>query len=451
MLQSIPALLAVCTAAESPHIVVLVADDQGWAEPGCYGGGRPWATPAIDALAASGLRCTQAYAAGPVCSPTRASLLTGRHPARLHLTNWIPGQGNSQARRLHEPADWTTQLPATTTTVAGALRDVGYATCMVGKWHVGEASPTGFGFDQVLALNQNGAPRWWRWDGPEPISLAAHAPGAVWMDEVKVRLALRWLGQQRGSGKPCFVYIGCNSIHGPIDAAPALRERYAATSSPAYAGMQTHLDAAVGTMLDGLRDLGLEANTAVIYLSDNGVSPLAGPGNDSRPLRGIKAQTYEGGIRIPWIMRVPGRTRPGTTSAALISTCDLFPTLLDLAGRPLQPHDHCDGISLAPFLDGRDTPTQRALGWHYPHITATGPAWRGMMGAWRAGDLKLVADYESGSDALYDIAADPGETQDLAAARPDDLARLRADFLAWKRAIGAQEPLPQARPGTGQQ
>lgn len=344
----------VAASAERTNIVVLIADDQGWAEPGCYGGGRIWSTPAIDRLAAGGLRWTNAYAAGPVCSPTRASLLTGKHPARLHLTNWIPGRGMVANRPLQEP-DWTRELPTSEVTVAQALREAGYVTAMVGKWHVSSATPTAFGFDQAILPNENGSPRWFSLDieGPQPCQ--REAKDALFMDDVKVRMGLRWIAENQQ--RPFFLYVGFNAVHQPIDASPAMTQRYAGHPAPLYAGMQSHLDEAVGAMLDGLEKLGLEGNTAVIYLSDNGAVSKNATGIENRPLRGCKSTTYEGGIRVPWIMRIPGRTQPGSVSDALVTTCDLYPTLLELAGAPLRSQQHLDGVSLVPILAGASKPS----------------------------------------------------------------------------------------------
>jgi len=423
------------------NIVVLLADDQGWSEPGCYGGGRGWSTPAIDGLAASGLRFTSAYSAGPVCSPTRASLMTGKQPARLHLTTVPSGKGKGDSEHMNEPKDWISELPSGAITVAQSLREAGYVTAQVGKWHLG-ASPVKFGFDVSLAGSGS------RWatmsDKKKWVPQEEYTPGAVFFDEVKAREALHWVEVNRH--KPFFLYVGFSSVHGPHDCTPDLIKRFASEPSPQYAGMQVQLDSAVATILNGLTRLGLDERTAVIYLSDNGAQKWPDLGLDNKPLRGGKGTTYEGGVRVPWIMRVPGHTRPGTTSDALISTCDLFPTVLELAGLPLQPEQHRDGISLVPCLGDPARAVHQTLAWHYPHhlaLARTDPF--GMMGSYRDGPLKLVINYDTGKQELFDIVKDIGETHDLSGELPNEAARLSAAFKSWKREVGAQEPTPKDR------
>jgi arylsulfatase A len=436
---------------ERLNVVVLVADDQGWPEPGCYGGGRAWPTPNIDRLAASGVRFTQAYAAAPVCSPTRASIMTGKAPARIGLTDWLPGfkADKTPGRTMDSPPNWVKALPAEEITLAEALREAGYATAMVGKWHLG-GNPGAHGFDKVLLPNHNDSPRWFDHDSAEPKPLGGWKSDALFMDDVKTQLAVRWLEEQKA--KPFFLYVGYNSVHEPIDAEPDLKKRFAKEPAPAYAGMQLHLDRSVGILLDALERLRLTRNTAVFYLSDNGATAKGGKGVDNKPLRGVKATTYEGGIRVPFIARVPGHTSPGKVSDTMITTCDIYPTVLELAGLSPRPRQHCDGVSFAGCLDGRPAHLYDSFCWHYPHPVPypfEGMN-RGLMGAIRVGDLKMVENYESGKQELFDLSSDVGERNDLAASRPEDLKRLSKAFHDWLIEVKARMPVRRTPQGASQ-
>ncbi|MFM8619040.1 MAG: sulfatase [Opitutaceae bacterium] len=457
-----PAVAAV--PARPLNIVLILADDLGWADLGCHGADLH-ETPRIDALARESLRFNQAYAMS-VCSPTRVMLLTGRHAARVGITIWSEGALERNTSRRMLQAESRHDLPPTEITLAKQLRDGGYLTALVGKWHLGDANhaPETHGFDLNIGGTHWGAPAtyWWPYSGAGRFGaqfryvpgLGFGRPGEYLTDRLTDE-ALRVI--DHAGDRPFFLYLAHHAPHSPIEAKPEdvryfqaklrpdLRHR-----NPTYAAMLKSLDQGVGRVLDHLRSRGLEEHTVVVFTSDNGgqmnIDPPARTGEPptrNAPLRSGKGSLYEGGVRVPLMVRWPGVTPRGAVSDAPVSLADLFPTLLCAAERPVPAG--LDGLDLSALLrDPAARLTRDALFFHYPHYyETTTPA-----GAIRVGDWKLLEYFEDGRVELYNLAADPGEDRDLAAAEPARVADLRARLARWRSDVGARMPTdnPSPRP-----
>ncbi|MEO2032489.1 MAG: sulfatase [Planctomycetaceae bacterium] len=439
-LAGISAVPAPVQAAGSPNIVFILADDQGWHQAGCYGS-HFYVTPNIDRLAAEGMRFTSAYAACQVCSPTRASIMTGKYPARLHITNFIPGSAEKFVdSRLLVPA-WQKSLPLEEVTIAEALKNKGYSTGHFGKWHLNidkkykpgrPGDPASQGFDDVLTTHKPGA-------GPK----SKYEDDAHHVREITER-ALTFIKANRS--KPFFCYVTHNSIHRPITERPELVAKYQARAdssrpdqNPVVGAMMDTLDRSVGRILDQLDALNLSDNTLVIYYSDNGCMW----GSDVlKPLRGGKAQMWEGGIRVPFIVRWPGVVEPGSVCDVPVTSVDMFPTLLDAAGeKPSFPN--VDGESLLPLLSRSGELTRSAIYWHYPHYHHQGgfPS-----GAIRRGHFKLIEWFDKSIDGietpgalqLFDLQQDISEQHDLSEIEPDLTDDLYQELRKWRAVVGAQ-------------
>jgi arylsulfatase A-like enzyme len=456
--------------AADPSVILIVIDDLGWADLGCYGS-KLHRSPNIDKLAAGGIRFTQAYAACPVCSPTRAAIMTGKWPARLHLTDWLPGRGDLPAQKLARP-DFRRQLPLEEITMAEMFRDAGYATASIGKWHLGGAgfSPREQGFEVNIAGDAGGSPPgyfapWVRTNangkttGRPLVGLEDAAAGSCLTDLLN-DAAVKFIEQQKA--KPFFLYLAHYAVHTPLQAKPELAARYPAggefrgqQNNPIYAAMIESLDDGIGRILAKLDELKLAANTIVIFTSDNGgLATLEGantPATSNAPLREGKGHFYEGGVRVPLIVRWPAKIKPGTSPTPACSI-DMLPTLAELCGLTLS--HAVDGVSLAPALAGGGAIQREALYWHYPHYgnqTGTRPG-----GAIRAGDWKLIEFYDSGRRELFNIARDERESRNLAGQEPERVADLAARLDQWRKSVGAQSmtpnpayaPNPQAADGT---
>jgi arylsulfatase A len=409
-------------AAPKPNIVFILADDLGINDLGCYGR-KDQETPRIDRLAKQGLRFTSAYAE-PVCSPTRAAILTGKAPARLHLTTFLPGRPDAPSQKLLHPKI-ELQLPLKEETIARLLKGAGYKTACIGKWHLGGAGfgPEKFGFDVVHAGKANTAP-------------TATEGGKGEYD--LTRTALQFIDDNKD--RPFFLYLAHNNPHVPLGAKPELVQKYKDSFNPIYAAMVNTLDDSVGRVLDKLDELHLAERTIVVFASDNGglhvLETPNTPATYNTPYRAGKGFLYEGGVRVPAIVRWPGRVATGTTTDAPVSAADWTPTLLDACGA--KPPGPFDGVSLVKLLEGGALPA-RPLFWHFPHYTNQGGRPGGVV---REGDWKLIEHYEDGRVELFNLAKDPGETHDVSAAEPKRTADLKGKLAAWRKEIGAQENTP---------
>jgi arylsulfatase A len=437
-----------------PNVVLILADDLGWKDLTSYGSDLHL-TPHLDRLAREGMSFTQAYSACTVCSPTRAAILTGQHPARLHVTDWIAGHRLPHAR-LQVP-EWTQHLDLEQHTLAEALRDAGYATGHFGKWHLGATEdlwPEHHGFDVNVGGWRMGQPSGTGgYFSPYGNPRLSDGPPGEHLDERLAREAAAFIAAHRD--QPFFVNFWLYNPHTPLQADPAKVARYRERIGPdylhrnaTYAAMIEHLDDAVGIVLAALDHHGLAENTLVVFTSDNGGligrargdGPEPTPVTSNQPLRHGKGERYEGGVRVPLIVRYPPLVPAATTTEALAFSTDFYPTVLALTDVPPTPAwpTTFDGINLSAALRGEPLPDPRdTLYWHYPHYHTEGAV---PYSAIRRGHWKLVHNLETDAVELYDLAQDIGETDNLAAARPDLTVALRAQLATWLNSVGAQYP-----------
>ncbi len=461
-------------AASRPNIVFFLVDDLGWSDLACYGS-KFHATPHIDRLAKNGLRFTQGYAACSVCSPTRASILTGRYPARLGITDFIPGmRATSAMKPRFKHIEDRDNLDLREVTLAEYLKSEGnYQTHFLGKWHLGKEGhwPTDQGFDENIGGNEKGSPPggyYGPWNNP---TLKAKNQG----EYLTTRLtdeAIRIISDSKSS-QPFLLYFSYYNVHTPIQAdirsiekfrsiaatqftgpTPLIKHRGSLSrgrqDNPEFASMVSAVDTSVGRVIDALEQSGMTEETIIIFFSDNGglcTRPDSGKSKvgptSNLPLRSGKGWLYEGGIREPLIIRVPGMTNPGTQCDTPVISMDFFPTIIELAGLPLAPKLHVDGISLVPLLKGEPLHQARSLYWHYPHYHGSG--WR-PGAAIRENDWKLIEFYESDETELYDLSNDSAERNDLSTQFPDETIRLKAKLSEWQSSIGAAMPEERPKP-----
>ena len=449
------------------NILFILADDLGWRDLGCFESSF-YETPRVDALAARGMSFTNAYAAAPVCSPTRASILTGKHPARLKTTDYF-GAPQPDDEKKHWtrdkpllPARYLDRLPLEETTLAEALKEAGYATFFAGKWHLGPEGhwPEDQGFD----VNRGGITRGGPYGGKRYFSPYGNprledGPDGEHLPLRLARETAAFIEQHRED--PFLAYLSFYSVHTPLMAREELERKYRKKQAglgdvgpifgtegerqlrlvqehPVYAGMVEALDEAVGIVLDELDRLELRQRTAIIFMSDNGgLSTSEGHPTSNLPLRAGKGWLYEGGIRVPLLVDWPGVTAPGSHSDVPVQSTDFYPTLLEMAGLPARPEQHLDGQSLVPILTGRGPIEREALYFHYPHYGNQG----GSPGsAVRVGDWKLIEWFEDSRSELFDLTHDPGETTDRAALEPDRVRQMSARLHAWREALDAELP-----------
>jgi len=420
-------------AAERPNVILILADDLGWADLPSYGN-RFHETPALDRLAAEGMRFTQFYS-GAVCSPTRSNLQSGRHEARYGITQHIPGHRRPFAR-LIDPAV-PLQLPLEVETLAERLGAAGYATGYFGKWHLGGEGfgPAEQGWETALEVQKHEVP-------PE----VSGSDGPRRTAEFLTEKAVSFLEDHRD--EPFLLQVSHYAVHIPLSTTPELFEKYRKKEKvpgfpclPEYAGLLEELDASVGGIVSAVDRLGLAEKTMIVFISDNGglVHDQGGRIYTSNaPLRSEKGTLYEGGIRVPAIVRMPGLVPAGTVCEVPAGTTDLPATILDLAGVPLAGHEPLDGASLMPLLhDPKVDFARETLFWHLPHYHHSSPA-----SAIRKGDWKLIEFFEGGEVELYDLSSDPAEAKNLAAANPDKTTELREALNEWRNTIGARLPVP---------
>ncbi len=428
-----------------PNIVFLLADDLGWTGLKCFGSDF-YETPHLDRLAATGVRFTQAYSACTVCSPTRASIMTGIYPARLRLTDFIPGQHRPWAR-LNVP-DWTKYLEHRYVTVAEALQAAGYTTLHVGKWHLdlrkraGDYSPRSHGFDhQVLKPR---AARGYR------LPVGYNATGESKSDYLTDYLtdrALQLIDEVK-DGPPFFLYFAYHTPHTPIQGREDLVEQFRGKSRPAavhnnpvYAAMVASLDQSVGRILARLERHGLADRTVVVFTSDNGgLTQRYGKHDgftDNKPLRRGKGSAYEGGVRVPTIVRWPSITAAGEQCSDPIMSIDFYPTILEAADAPYDSTS-VDGVSVVPLLRDPSSSLRRQLFWHFPHYHAGGDS---PYSAIRSGPWRLIEFHEDRKVELYHLDEDLGETNNLADQIPERAEMLLAELHSWRQSLSAQMPV----------
>ena len=457
-----------CSATESkaPNIVFFVADDIGWRDLGCYGSPLHQ-TPNIDQLAAEGVLFDQAYAAGCSCSPTRASLMTGKYPACLQMTSITEKHLGTRApvdSRLLPPPT-RPYLPKEEVTIAELLGTVGYTTALVGKWHLGEGEfgPKGHGFDVAIAPPHKGMPKsyfWPAWKGNP--NMLGRFEGEYLTD----RLAEEACGFiKKNQVAPFFLALSFHSVHVPIEAKQEKVKKYTALLSRSetndyqhrnahYAAMVESIDDAVGRVLETLQNLKLEQNTLVLFISDNGglihTSHVGKhtPPTSNNPLRSGKGLLYEGGIRVPLIVKWPGEIEKNAKNTSLVISNDILPTFCEAAGvAPTDLPPSVDGLNLLSTLSIPDTDSiERSLYWHYPHFSSMGGR---PSGAIRAGEWKLVEHFESKQIELFNLGLDIGETKDLSTVFPEKAQELQQSLVAWRNRHNAGMP-ERPNPAYGQ-
>ncbi|MDB5323314.1 MAG: sulfatase [Phycisphaerales bacterium] len=431
-------LLGASAHAVQPNIVMFVADDLGWADLGCYGN-RFNESPNIDRLAAQGTKFTQFYAAAAVCSPTRASIQSGEYPARFGLTAHIPGHWKPFEKLAEPPC--ALSLPHDLFTLPQALKEAGYATAHFGKWHLGGkgSGPKDFGYDEAFEFTGHSIP------GPR---IEPPMKGPKRLAEYIGDRAVSFIEAHRE--KPFFLHLAHFAVHIPLTTTPELLKKYEAKPKAAdypsqalYAGLLEEMDTSVGRVLDAIKNAGLEENTILIFVSDNGglEREVGGwPGTSNKPLRNEKGSLYEGGIRVPMIVRWPGVTKAASVCETVAVTTDFYPTLIEAAGVKAKSDYVLDGVSLSPVLRNPSAALNReAIYWHYPHYHHSRPS-----GAVRAGDFKAIEFFDTGETELYNLNDDLGESKNLAKEMPEKAAELHAKLKAWRHEVNAQ--MPQANP-----
>lgn len=438
------------------NVIFILLDDLGATDFGCTGS-RFYETPHIDRLAAQGMRFTQGYAACTVCSPTRAAVMTGKYPARLHITDWIKGHVRPKAK-LRIP-DWTMYLPLEEVTIAERLRLAGYATAHVGKWHLGDPPyyPEHQGFDINIGGTHMGAPGSYFWPygkDDRRVPLDGGQEGEYLTDRLTDE-AIRFIEQHKD--RPFFLYFAHYAVHTPLQAKPELvayyekklaeaaakGDNFDGQQCPVYAAMIHSVDENMGRLLECLDRLDLAERTVIFLTSDNGGLVL--PACQKRPvthnigIRAGKGSAYEGGVRVPWIVRWPGVVAPGSLCHEPVISIDAYPTILEITGVADAEGHICDGVSLVPLLKQQGNFPKRALYWHYPHYHPGGAT---PYSAVRDGDWKLIEFFEDHHVELYNLKDDPQESQDLASQLPEKAESLRRQLHRWREEVGAQLPTP---------
>lgn len=439
-----------------PNIVFFLVDDLGWGAMSAYGN-TYHETPSFDRLCERGMRFTNAYSACTVCSPSRAAILTGRYPARLHLTDWIAGHKHPKA--ILKIPDWSREIDLQQTTLAEALKASGYQTWFLGKWHLmpiydqwsqevtatqqARHTPQAHGFDVNIGGREWGQPKgrgkyFYPFDMP---GIDGGSKGEYLTDRLTDE-AIKLIDDS--SDDPFLLYMSYYTVHGPVMGKPEYNEYFAAKhaqiedapsekNAAAYAAMHKSLDDSVGRIMAAIERVGKQDNTIVVFTGDNGGDLFSACGD----LRGRKGLAYEGGVREPTCIVWPGTAAPGAVCDTPIIGMDFFPTLLEIAGLESMPSQHCDGESLVPLLQQSGNLKRETLYWHYPHYHRTKP-----YSAIRDGDWKLIEFHEAGDLHLYDLASDPGEKNDLASSRPKKAQELYTQLCDWRDDVDAQMPTP---------
>ncbi|MFK5974312.1 MAG: sulfatase [Flavobacteriaceae bacterium] len=448
-----------------PNILFILVDDLGYNDLG-YTGSTFYETPNIDELASEGMVFTNAYAASPICSPSRASILSGKYPARLQLTDYIPGNrhwGPHKDQRLTSKP-FKLQLDREELTIAEALRNSGYSTMFAGKWHLGEESefyPQYQGFDINIAGNSSGHPNGGYFSPYKNPQIIDGYEGEYLTDRLTDEV-IHFINQN--SKEPFLAYLSFYTVHLPMQGKPEKIKKYQKKLSrmsysgnefdknegtfykshqniPTYAAMVESMDENVGRVLKALEEKGIADNTIVIFTSDNGgmstSNRIDNIPTSNTPLRAGKGFLYEGGIREPLIIRYPRGIKACSTSDIPVTGTDFYPTLLDLANIDLISEQHQDGISLKPIFEGKDT-KERPIFWHYPHYS--GGLGGKPSGAVRFGHYKLIEFYEDMNVELYNLKTDIGENQNLSTIKPEKTAELLSLLHNWRKETNAQMP-----------
>ena len=448
LLAPLTALHAADTPVNKPNILFILADDLGQMDIGAFNPKTFYETPNINTLAKRGMKFTQGYAACCVCSPTRGSIMTGKYPPRFGITNFIGGARSGKML----PAPNIGHLALEEVTIAESLRDAGYQTFFAGKWHLGGAGfmprDQGFTNDESSDTGPKGD-KTKQQDDPKSTDRITDA-------------AVKFI--EANKDKPFYAYLPYNAPHVPIGARADLVAKWQkkakeapadawgkertnqvrlVQNNPVYAAMLEQFDTAIGRLITTLDKNGLTEKTIIVFMSDNGgLATAEGHPTSNLPLRAGKGWPYEGGVREPMIVVAPGVTKPDTTCDSPVISTDFYPTLLHLAGQPLKPEQHLDGVSFVPLLKGESASRDKPLFWHYPHYANQGgPPCTTI----RDGDWKLIEWHEDGALELYNISKDIGEKTNLVADQPDKAKELHAKLIAWRKEVGALMPTPNPK------
>lgn len=451
-----------------PNILFILIDDLGWRDLACYGS-TFYETPVLDKLARDGMLFTNAYATCPVCSPTRASILSGKYPARVGVTQWIGGHAEGKLKDV----PYLHYLPLEEKSLATALQEGGYQTWHVGKWHLGDEEfyPDQHGFDINIGGCHSGQPPN-GYFSPYLIPTLKDGPPDEYLTDRLTDEAIALI-RNRGD-KPFFMQLAHYAVHTPIQAPQKLVNKFRAKaqamhldkaqaivpgepfpclhkshlnverriiqSDPTYAAMIENLDTNIGRVLDTLEKEKIAGNTIVVFTSDNGgLSTTEGSPTCNFPLSEGKGWNYEGGTRVCQIVRWPGTVKPGSQCHENVQSCDFYPTFLEAAQLPLSPEQHCDGTSLIPLLQGNPSLDREAIFWHYPHYGNQGdtPAASILAGGW-----KLIQHFEDGRLELFNLTEDISEKHDRKETEPQRTKELLSRLRDWQKEIEAKIPEP---------
>lgn len=457
--------------ADRPNVILIVIDDLGWADTEVYGS-EFYETPHINALARDGMRFTQAYAAAAICSPTRSSIMSGKYPGRLNQTDWIPGRETTPDYRLQQVDD-RNHLPTSEVTIAEALGQNGYVTAHMGKWHLGSEGhlPQDQGFDINVAGNENGSPPEYFWpykrDDYQLEALAETGEEGEYLTTRLAKEAASFIENHRS--RDFFLHFAPYAVHTPLQAPDSLVEKYRAKADtmdrpdrpdlgeehghewllvqnhPVFAAMVEIMDRAVGRIRRALREAGIAEETVILFSSDNGglavldgsATGIGQPSTSNYPLRAGKGWLYEGGVRVPLIVRWPDVTEPGSVSEIPVMSTDFYDTIAEITGTSVPEDQGVDGRSLTPVLRGSASLERERFYWHYPHYHGSGNT---PSGAMRSGPYKLVQYFATDETELYNLSTDLAEEQDLSGERPSLTDSLRQELEGWRKQVDAQMP-----------
>jgi len=453
---------------KKPNFIFILIDDMGWRDLVCYGSSF-YETPNIDRLAKEGIIFTNAYAACPVCSPTRASIMSGKYPANIGLTNFIGGK--TKGKLIDAP--YIDHLPLEERSIASALKEAGYSTWHVGKWHLGARPyyPDRHGFDVNIGGCHWGHPKQ-GYFSPWGIETLEDGPEGEYLTDRLTDEAIKLI--KNNDGRPFFLNMWYYAVHIPIQAKEEYIEKYRikaqkmgldkvktfeegeyfpcehkkhqrvvrrlVQSDPAYAAMIQSLDENIGRLLRAVEKVGQSENTVVIFTSDNGgLATAEGSPTCNAPLSEGKGWMYEGGVRVPLIIKWPKVTKPGSVCSVPVTSTDFYPTILEIADLPLMPSQHEDGVSIVPLLRGENKLLREAIYWHYPHYGNQGgtPA-----SSVRMGDYKLIEFFEDGHLELYNLKEDIGEKHNLVKEKPELARKMQKMLAEWREKMEAKIPEP---------
>jgi len=429
--------------ASPPNVIVILTDDLGAMDLGCTGS-KFYETPNIDQLAIDGVQFTQAYSSCTVCSPSRAALLTGKYPARLHLTDWIPGYPAPDNAKVKTP-DWQKFISLEATTLPQQFKSAGYSTAIIGKWHLSpdakesdNYSPQKYGFDINIGGNHLGQPG--SYFSPYKIPNLKDGPTNEFLTDRESNEAVKFIEQNQS--KPFFLYLAHYAVHQPIAGKAEVIKKFeqkdkqnSKQTNATYAALISSVDDSVGKIRETLKRLKLSDNTIIVFTSDNGGLPKV---TDNAPYRDGKGSAYEGGVRVPFIIYWPKASFHQSTQSTPVQSIDIYPSLIEMTGIASQSST-IDGVSVAPLLKSSKALPTRDLFWHYPHYHRVGGA--RPYSAILSGNYRLIHFYEDNRDELYNLAKDSSESLDLSNSEIEIKNTLKKKLDAWLQSTSAQLPL----------